>query len=626
MNVGIIGAGPRGVILTSQLLNQFKYNADQPENLTITLFDPYEIGGRIWRKDQWDSLIMNTPADQITLFTDASVNMTSKVYDGPSLFEWAASAEAQDYLTANDYPSEIKAAAGNLGGRDYAPRVLYGAYIRWFYSELMNQCPIESTVTVEKAEIVDLQYNANQRITLKTDDHQYAFDKVVMSLGQQDNYLNDEEQQLATYAQRNKLTYISPTHPGDANLNDIPAGEPVIIRGLGLSFYDYVSELTLGRGGTYMKNDDGSLSYQPTGREPRIVAGSQRGIPYYPKAISEKGYGEQAQPVFLTAANMDQVSVDGKLPFAEFMRLLKLDLDLVYYSLLIRDKFPYKSATDFKDRFINSDNRPAVLAAFGFQEEDIFDWDYIVNPFKDVQVIGTEDYQSVLINWLSRVIPDAEAGSKTGPTSSALELLRDFRPVFRKIIAEDRFSNEDYVNKFLGEFTSIISFLSVGAPVLRSEQLSALIRSGLVTILAPEMELKTQNGWYVTASPKRNTDVYKSAAVLEARVPKPDLTITANPLLENLVDNQLARTKTLKVNDQDVGLAAVDVQPDSDQLINKGGAKQPNVYIWGVPLEGLRFATNASPRPGVNDINLQTADKIAASVLGLKTADKVDMN
>ncbi len=127
MNVGIIGAGPRGVILTSQLLNQFKYNADQPENLTITLFDPYGIGGRIWRKDQWDGLIMNTPADQITLFTDASVNMTSKVYDGPSLFEWAASAEAQDYLTANDYPSEIKAAAGNLGGRDYAPRVLYGA-------------------------------------------------------------------------------------------------------------------------------------------------------------------------------------------------------------------------------------------------------------------------------------------------------------------------------------------------------------------------------------------------------------------------------------------------------------------------------------------------------------------
>ncbi|WP_243674165.1 hypothetical protein [Lentilactobacillus kisonensis] len=140
------------------------------------------------------------------------------------------------------------------------------------------------------------------------------------------------------------------------------------------------------------------------------------------------------------------------------------------------------------------------------------------------------------------------------------------------------------------------------------------------------MKIKTQSGWFVTASPKRNTDVFKSASLVEARVPKPDLDITANPLLETLVDNQLARTKTLLIGDKDVRLAAVDVQPDSDQLIDKGGAQQPNVYIWGIPLEGLRFATNASPRPGVNDINLQTADKIAANVLELKSAEDVDMN
>lgn len=626
MNVGIIGAGPRGIVLTSQLLNQFKNRFEQQEKLTITIFDPYGIGGRVWRKDQWTGLIMNTPADQISLFTDASVNMTSRVFDGPSLFEWSSSAEAQKYLTTNDYPETIKTAATNLDGRDYAPRVLYGAYINWFYKELIKQCPIEANVTLKKVTVNGLQYQSNNQITLITDSDNFTVDKVVMSLGQQDNYLNNEEQKLATYAQENKLTYISPTHPGDANLNDIPAGESVIIRGLGLSFYDYVSELTLGRGGTYMDNDDGSLSYQPTGREPRIIAGSRRGIPYYPKAISEKGYGEQTKPVFLTDENMDKASVDGKLPFAEFMRLLKLDLDLIYYSLLINDKFPYKSVTEFKDRFINSENRPAVLAAFGFEEEDIFDWDYIVNPFKDVQVVGTEDYQSVIVNWLNQVIPDAEKGSKTGPVSSALELLRDFRPVFRRIIAAGRFSNEDYVNNFLDKLSSDISFLSVGAPVLRSRQLSALIRSGVVTILAPGMKIKTQSGWFVTASPKRNTDVFKSASLVEARVPKPDLDITANPLLETLVDNQLARTKTLLIGDKDVRLAAVDVQPDSDQLIDKGGAQQPNVYIWGIPLEGLRFATNASPRPGVNDINLQTADKIAANVLELKSAEDVDMN
>lgn len=626
MNVGIIGAGPRGVILASQLLNQYKYKSSQTNDLNVTLFDPYGIGGRVWRKDQWSGLIMNTPADQITLFTDASVNMSAKVFDGPSLFEWSSSAEAQTYLKDNNYPEEVMTAADNLSGNDYAPRILYGAYINWFYGELQSQCPVQASIELVKSEVIDLKYDSNQQLLVKTDEQQYQFDSVVMSLGQQDNYLNDEEQQLATYAQDNNLTYISPTHPGDADLSKLPAGEPIIIRGLGLSFYDYVSELTLGRGGSYMKNSDGSLSYQPSGREPRIIAGSRRGIPYYPKAISEKGYGEQTQPVFLTDENMDKASIDGKLPFSEFLRLLQLDLELVYYRLLINQKFPNENASEFQERFVKSDNRPALLAAFGFQEEDIFDWDYIVNPFKDVQIIRTEDYQTVLVNWLARIMPDAEAGSKTGPTSSALELLRDFRPVFRKLIADNRFSNADYVNEFLGQFNSVISFLSVGAPVLRSEQLSALIRSGVVTILAPGMQLKTQNGWYVTAAPKRNTDVFKSASLLEARVPKPDLDITANPLLESLVDQGLARTKTLRVDNQDVGLAAVDVQVNSDQLVNQEGARQESLYIWGVPLEGLRFATNASPRPGVNDINLQTADKIAATILGLKPADNVAMN
>lgn len=70
--------------MTSQLFNQYKYHSEQTEPLSITLFDPTGIGGRVWRTDQSDELIMNSAADQITLFTDASVNMSSKVYDGPS--------------------------------------------------------------------------------------------------------------------------------------------------------------------------------------------------------------------------------------------------------------------------------------------------------------------------------------------------------------------------------------------------------------------------------------------------------------------------------------------------------------------------------------------------------------
>lgn len=161
--------------------------------------------------------------------------------------------------------------------------------------------------------------------------------------------------------------------------------------------------------------------------------------------------------------------------------------------------------------------------------------------------------------------------------------------------------------------------------MVRSKELSALIRSGVVTILAPGMQVKGQDGWFVTAAPKRNTDTFRSATLIEARVPKADLDITANPVLESLVDAKLARTHQVKINDQSVGLNAVDVDPSTDQLLDANGAGQPDIYVWGVPLDGLRYVTNAAPRPGVNDTNLQTADRLAAEVLGLPAAGNVEM-
>ena len=626
MKVGIIGAGPRGILLTSQLFNQYKYHSDQTEKLSITLFDPYGIGGRVWRTDQSDELIMNSAADQITLFTDSSVNMSSKVYDGPSLFEWARSDDANQYLAKNGYSSDIIAAAAQVQINGYAPRVLFGAYIKWFYEDLIKQQPTEISTSVMKSQVVSLTYNDSKKPVIKTNEGTYTFDKVVMSLGQQENYLNDDEQKLASYAQDNALTYIAPTHPGDADLSGIPAGEPAIIRGLGLSFIDYISELTLGRGGHYMQNEDGSLFYQPSGREPRIIAGSRRGMPYYPKPINEKGYGECAVPKFLTQENIQKNLVDGKLPFDKFMDLLLLDLKLVFYKLTINDKYPYKSATEFEQEFLANDDRAAVLKKFGFEEEDVFNWDFIVNPFKDVQAVGTEDYQSIIINWLNQEVDDSLKGSKTGPLAAARDLLRDFRPAFREILANDYFTDQDDAEKFWGVLDSTINFLIMGPPVVRTKELSALIRSGVVTILAPGMEVKGQDGWFVTAAPKRNTDKFRSATLIEARVPKANLDISANPILESLVDAKLARTHQLHIGDKAVAINAVDVDQQTDQFLDANGNVQPDVYIWGVPLDGLRYVTNAAPRPGVNDTNLQTADKLAAQVLGLPAADNVEMD
>ena len=86
---------------------------------------------------------------------------------------------------------------------------------------------------------------------------------------------------------------------------------PVIIRGLGLSFFDLMSRLTEGRGGQFQKAPDGLLVYHPSGREPHIFAGSRRGFPYRAKGRNQKGPGDRL--VGWLAHNIENKLYDGRI-------------------------------------------------------------------------------------------------------------------------------------------------------------------------------------------------------------------------------------------------------------------------------------------------------------------------
>ncbi len=48
------------------------------------------------------------------------------------------------------------------------------------------------------------------------------------------------------------------------------------LRGLGLSFFDYVGLFTVSREGRF-ENEKGKLVYHPSGKEPIVYSGSRRG-------------------------------------------------------------------------------------------------------------------------------------------------------------------------------------------------------------------------------------------------------------------------------------------------------------------------------------------------------------
>ncbi len=60
---------------------------------------------------------------------------------------------------------------------------------------------------------------------------------------------------------------------------DIKPDDTVLLRGLGINFFDYMALLTIGRDGKFQEKVNKELIYLPSGYEPKMVAGSRRGIP-----------------------------------------------------------------------------------------------------------------------------------------------------------------------------------------------------------------------------------------------------------------------------------------------------------------------------------------------------------
>ena len=90
---------------------------------------------------------------------------------------------------------------------------------------------------------------------------------------------------LADSAQRHRLVHAARWRPGD-EICALPAGQPALVLGLGISAIDVFLSLTEGRGGRFEARGDGRLRYVPSGREPRpIIAFSRSGRLPAPKTL-----------------------------------------------------------------------------------------------------------------------------------------------------------------------------------------------------------------------------------------------------------------------------------------------------------------------------------------------------
>lgn len=227
---------------------------------------------------------MNTVASQVTMFTDASVSCAGPVRTGPSLYEWATR-----FVPAGHYPERVHAEAAALGPDSYPTRAFYGHYLRWVFDRLTRYAPGLVEIEAHATTAVGLvDEGATQEVTLADGRVLTGLDSVVLALGHLDMPVSGEERALRDFAAAHGLRYVPPGNPADADLAAIPPGEVVALRGLGLNFFDHMALLTTGRGGRFTGDGD-RLRYEPSGREPVLVAGSRRGVPYHARGENQKG-------------------------------------------------------------------------------------------------------------------------------------------------------------------------------------------------------------------------------------------------------------------------------------------------------------------------------------------------
>ncbi|SER61628.1 FAD-NAD(P)-binding [Streptomyces sp. yr375] len=640
--VCLVGAGPRGLCLLERLCANER-TAPSHASVTVHVVDPAPPGaGAVWRTDQSRHLLTNTVASQITVFTDASTRTEGPIEPGPSLYEWAAGLARRE--EPGGYEETVVAEARALGPDSYPTRALYGHYLRDCFRRVVARAPAHVTVTVHRSRAVAMADTHGvpggpQGVRLADGTRIHDLDAVVLAQGHLPAQLTPRQERTASLARIHHLAYVPPANPADVDTGRVEPGEPVLLRGLGLNFFDYMALFTVGRGGTFDRVRDGvgdRLVYRPSGREPRLYASSRRGVPYHARGENEKGAFGRHTPRLLTpeviAALRDRSRDGERVRFrADVWPLVAAEVEAVYYGTLLAARGATAArAEEFVDRYLSAPprRRAALLDdedhdGLGIAPADRWDWERLARPCHGRTFADRDDFRDWLLDYLAQDVREARAGNVSGPLKAALDVLRDLRNEVRLVVDHGGLEGGSHLDELEGWFTPLNAFLSIGPPVTRTEEMIALIEAGILELTGPGTQIRvdTDRPAFVARSTVVPGPPIRSRHLIEARLPPPDLRRTADPLLRHLFLTEQCRPFHV---DGECGVrhetGGLSVTERPGRLVDGQGRPHPRRFAYGVPTESVHWVTAAGVRPGVDSVTLGDADAIARAVLALAPA------
>ena len=633
--VAIVGAGPRGTSVLERLLSN--HRAHGGARLRIHLIDPYPPGaGHVWQPGQSRLFLMNTPCLFPTVVPAPGTEQVGPDPVAGMTFEaWRSAVAAGGFP---EVPQEDREEAAALGPADFPSRALYGRYLTWTFAQLAARTGADVSLTVHPAEATGLSEHDGEWQLELADGATVAADAVVLALGHVPAALNPEQQQLQDAAARHGLNYLPPNVPADVDWDRLPPGRTVLVRGMGLNFFDLMVQVTEGRGGQFLPaTDTEPLRYVPSGKEPRLVAGSRRGTPYRAKARIDSYIPAGVELRHFTTHAARLYAEAGVQPGFDhdLWPMLHRDVYWAYYSTLARVEpeclgVPPEELLAGLEQLLAEKTEPGsrtlLVRAGAYLSERVaahrlLDVEALAKPFNGRKFPSEADHQQAVLDYLA----DDAQGSARGtddPLKMAIGALNAGRSLLKKIVADGGITEESWLAELRGWFEPLVEGLASGPPAQRIEQLAALARAGIVRFAGPEpvYEVDPDSGRFRVTSPWVDGAEYTGVYLVEAMMPANRVAHNRSPLLRRMLEDGLVRPKLMiGPNGQPVTSSGLDVTLPPYRPLDRNGHPARSLYVIGLQLSSVQWGTSIAAEAGApgdtGGRTLQDADRIARAIL-----------
>lgn len=465
--LAVVGSGPRGIGILAALLDRSEALGRGVAGFRIIIIDPFVGGGgSVWRPVQAPELLTNSTAAQISMFEMNQLNEWKLDF-----ISWCRSPLAAAETV------ELAEEANNLVPGGFPSRRLVGAYLRYCYKAVLTRLSGIHDVLEVEGTVRSLHLQGGSVLLDLGAAGEQLVDTAVLALG--NPALGGGVPEKAGRRSALGSVHPAPAQAADLSTSHIAPGDRVLVSGLGLTFLDVVAVLTEGRGGRFRETACGKWRYEPSGREPLILAASRRGTPPFPK------------PVIPTNA-------------PEAPRLRHVNVGRAA-ALLDGDTMSSEGAAKRVMNLIESELLAHGLGGFPIHE--------VAGPLQCPPEMG-ERVHDVVVRSMSKFSGLNQSAALHQVLTAAIDVLA--APALCPRPEEQ--ANAAVVLKVLAENSA--RFTS-GPPAFRMNQLQALAAQGIVTFVGSEAVSEFDGTQWVLRTKQQPTGV-PGNHVIVARVPAPN--------------------------------------------------------------------------------------------------------